>query len=417
MAAERLKIAMLSVHSCPLGKLGSKDTGGMSVYIRELARELGRRGNSVDIYTRAHDPADDQVVQLGENARVIHLQLGEVEHMHKLVLYAHLADMACSVENFRRSNGLQYDLIHSHYWLSGWVGRRLQVWWDVPHITMFHTLGAVKNAIAVGEDEPELRLVDERELASDCHKIIAATEREKEELSRCYGASPQRISVVPCGVNLDLFRSVNRETARQHLGFNGGKIVLFVGRVEPLKGIDRLLMAMPILDTGRDLRLVVVGGDDDSQPEKERLQSLARNLNIQDTVTFVGPVRQEDLPLYYSAADVCVIPSYYESFGLVALESLACGTPVVATRVGGMESVVRQGQNGYLVKDNAPIRLADSIAALLSKPGAPADSADSIRASVGRFSWSNVAEAMAGEYTAVLGKRVTEATLTQGWAT
>jgi len=408
MAAERLKIAMLSVHSCPLGKLGSKDTGGMSVYIRELARELGRRGNSVDIYTRAHDPADDQIVGLGENARVIHLQVGEVEHMHKLVLYAHLTEMACSVENFRKSNGLQYDLIHSHYWLSGWVGRRLQVWWDVPHITMFHTLGAVKNVIAVGEDEPELRLVSERELVSDCHKIIAATEREKKDLTRYYSATPHKISVVPCGVNLNLFRRIDKESVRQHLGFNGGKIVLFVGRVEPLKGIDRLLMAMPSLDTERDLRLVVVGGDDDSQPEKERLQSLARNLNIQDSVTFVGTVRQEDLPLYYSAADVCVIPSYYESFGLVALESLACGTPVVATRVGGMESVVRHGQNGYLVKDNAPVHLADTIAALLSKSDAGAESADSIRASVGRFSWSNVAEAMVREYRAVLGKQVAE---------
>ena len=408
MAADRLKIAMLSVHSCPLGKLGSRDTGGMSVYIRELARELGRRGNSVDIYTRAHDPADDQIVELGENARVIHLQVGEVEHMHKLVLYAHLADMACSVENFRKSNGLQYNLIHSHYWLSGWVGRQLQVWWDVPHITMFHTLGAVKNAIAVGEEEPELRLVSERELVGDSHRIIAATEKEKKDLTRYYSATPEKISVVPCGVNLNLFQSVNKETARQHLGFNGGSIVLFVGRVEPLKGIDRLLMAMPILDNGRDLRLVVVGGDDDSQPEKERLQSLARNLNIQDTVTFVGTVRQEDLPLYYSAADVCVIPSYYESFGLVALESLACGTPVVATNVGGMESVVRHGQNGYLVKDNAPVHLADTIASLLAKPDARRESADSIRASVGRFSWSNVAEKMVSEYRAVLGKQVAE---------
>jgi D-inositol-3-phosphate glycosyltransferase len=273
---------------------------------------------------------------------------------------------------------------------------------------MFHTLGAVKNAIAVGEEEPELRLVSERDLVDDSHRIIAATEKEKKDLTCYYSATPEKISVVPCGVNLNLFQSVNKETARQHLGFNGGSMVLFVGRVEPLKGIDRLLMAMPILDNGRDLRLVVVGGDDDSQPEKERLQSLARNLNIQDSVTFVGTVRQEDLPLYYSAADVCVIPSYYESFGLVALESLACGTPVVATNVGGMESVVRHGHNGYLVKDNAPVHLADTIASLLAKPDAGRESADSIRASVGRFSWSNVAEKIASEYRAVLGKQVAE---------
>ncbi len=409
MAAERLRIAMLSVHSCPVGELGSKDTGGMSVYIRELARELGSQGHSVDIYTRAHDPADDQIAELGENARVIHLRVGEVERMHKLVLYTHLADIACSVENFRKSNNLQYDLIHSHYWLSAWVGRHIQVWWDVPHITMFHTLGAVKNAVSIGEDEPELRLVNERELVGSCHRIIAATEREKDDLTRHYRASPEIIGVVPCGVNLKLFQGVDRETARRHLGINGSGMVLFVGRVEPLKGIDRLIRAMPSLYREWGLKLMVVGGDSDGQPEVESLQSLSRSLGIQDNVTFAGTVRYEDLPMYYSAADVCVVPSYYESFCLVALESLACGTPVVATRVGAMESVIRHGQNGYLLEDNDPNHLADSIAALLSRPPAHKKSAEAIRASVCRFSWSNVAKAIAREYRAVLGEQAASA--------
>lgn len=398
-----MKIAMLSVHSCPLGKLGSMDTGGMSVYIRELASELGRRGHSVDVYTRAHDPADNQVVELNENARVIHLQVGEIEHIHKLVLYAHLADVACSVENFRKRQGIQYDLIHSHYWLSGWVGRQIQAWWDIPHITMFHTLGAVKNAIGVGEDEPELRVVTEKELVRDCHRIIAATEREKEELVGYYEASPEMISVIPCGVNLSLFQNVDKGMARRRLGLNGGGIILYVGRVEPLKGIDRLLTAMSNLDAGNELRLVVVGGDGDGQSEVERLQSLSRNLHIQDSVMFAGTVRQEELLYYYSAADVCVIPSYYESFGLVALESLACGTPVVATGVGGIENVVHQGQTGYVVKGDNPADLANSIAALLSRPDAGMESADSIRESVSRFNWSNVAEAIEREYRAALG--------------
>ena len=189
MKDEKLRIAMLSAHSCPVGKLGSKDTGGMNVYICELSEELGKQGHSVDVYTRAHDPADEQIVEIGENARVIHLQAGEIEKIHKLVLYAHLADFACSVENFRKREALNYDLIHSHYWLSGWVGRRIQAWWKVPHITMFHTLGAVKNAIGIGEDEPDLRLVTEAELVKDCHRIIAATDREKEELKGYYDAS------------------------------------------------------------------------------------------------------------------------------------------------------------------------------------------------------------------------------------
>jgi D-inositol-3-phosphate glycosyltransferase len=402
MKTERLRIAMLSVHSCPVGKPGSKDTGGMNVYICELAEELGKQGHSVDVYTRAHDPADEQIVEISENARVIHLQAGEIENMHKLVLYAHLADFACSVENFKRREALNYDLIHSHYWLSGWVGRRIQAWWKVPHITMFHTLGAVKNAIGIGEDEPDLRMVTEAELVKDCHRIIAATDREKEELKGYYDASPESISIIPCGVNLSLFKHVDKGAARQHLGLNGGNIVLFVGRIDPLKGIDRLLIAVSTLNTGKELKLVVVGGDDESRPEVERLRSLSQSLNIQDSVVFAGTVRHDELLSYYSAADVCVVPSHYESFGLVALESLACGTPVVATRVGGVENVIRQGQTGYIVEDNAPIDLANGIAEFLSRPDGGSGSPDSIRASVSEFSWSNVAEAMIDEYRATL---------------
>lgn len=403
MASEQLKIAMLSVHSCPLGKLGSKDTGGMSVYIRELAGELGKRGHSVDIYTRAHDPADNRIVELAENVRVIHLQVGELEHIHKLVLYAHLEDLACSVENFRKREGLQYDLIHSHYWLSGWIGKRVSAWWNVPHITMFHTLGAVKNSVGIGEDEPDLRIVTEKELVRDCHRVIAATETEKEELINYYDAAPEKISVVPCGVNPGLFQHMNRGVARQHLGFNGGNIILYVGRIEPLKGLDRLLSAMTSLDTGKELSLVVVGGGDESKDEVVRLQALSRSLNIQDSVIFTGPARHEDLPYYYSAADVCVIPSYYESFGLVALESLSCGTPVVATRVGGIETVLNDGQAGYVARDASATDIANGISALLSRQDGGTATADLIRASVSRFSWPNVADAIVQEYIAVLG--------------
>jgi D-inositol-3-phosphate glycosyltransferase len=401
-APEQLKIAMLSIHSCPVAKLGGKDTGGMNVYIRELVRELGRQGHAVDVYTRTHDPLDDQIVELSESARLIHLEAGEAEDIHKLMVYPHLAEFACNLESFRKRNGLEYDLIHSHYWLSGWVGRWIRGWWDVPHIVMFHTLGAVKNAIGVGEDDPELRIQTERELAKNCHCSIAATEKEKEELIRYYHASPEKISVIPCGVNLELFQRVDKELARRQLGFNDGSILLFVGRIEPLKGIDKLLVAMTHLRRRLGVHLVVVGGDDHSQSEMERLHRLSQKLNIQDSVTFAGTVTQEELPCYYSAADVCVIPSYYESFGLVALESLACGTPVVATRVGGIESVVGQGETGYVVKDNAPFRLADRIAALLSKPNTGAKTARSIRSTVARFSWANIAETIIEQYKTVL---------------
>ena len=402
MAFSQLRIAMLSVHSCPVGNLGAKDTGGMSVYIRELARELGKLGHAVDIYTRVHDLADPQIVNLAQKVRLIHLRAGREEKIHKLAVYSHLPDFACNLENFRKNNGLEYDLVFSHYWLSGWVGKYLQQWWQVPHITMFHTLGAVKNAIGIGEDEPELRIVTEIDLAKHCHHIIAPTAREKEELIRHYGASPAKISVVPCGVNLELFQPVEKQTAKQQLNLAEDKIILFVGRIEPLKGIEQLLKAMPYLQNRPGPRLLIIGGDEYSQHEIEKLQKLSAELHIEDSVTFSGLIKQEQLPYFYSAADACVIPSYYESFGLVALEALACGTPVVATDVGNLRSIIRQGETGYVVTDSSPRHLADKIALILSRPSSNGKSAHQIRASVSRFCWSNIAEAVVSTFHSVL---------------
>lgn len=398
----KLKIAMLCVHSCPLGKLGGESTGGMSVYIRELSRELGKLGHSIDVFTRAHGPEHDRIVELGENARLIHLKAGKEKEIPKLAIYSHLSEFAGEVDHFRRRSGINYDLIHSHYWLSGWAGKELQQLWKVPHMTMLHTMGAVKNTTVVGGDEPELRIRCESLLVKCCQRIIAPTEREKEYLIRYYDASPETIRVTPCGVNLDLFRSIKKETARDYLGFNGDEIILFVGRIVPIKGIDRLLMAMTYLEKREKTKLVVIGGDEHCKDEVERLKALTKRLDIDDSVNFLGLVEQEELPYFYSAADLCVFPSYYESFGLVALESLACGTPVVATRVGGIEEVIKEGETGYVVKDNAPDHLADKITLMLSMSKAKAEAINSIRASVTQYSWANIAEAMAVEYEALL---------------
>lgn len=405
MPVSQLRIAMLSVHSCPVGNLGAKDTGGMSIYVRELARELGKQGHLVDIYTRVHDPGDPQIINLGQNARLIHLTAGEVEEINKLAVYPYLPEFTCNLENFKKHNSLHYDLIFSHYWLSGLVGKYLQQLWNVPHIMMFHTLGAVKNAIGIGEGEPELRIETERDLTRDCHHIIAPANREKENLILHYGALPEKIGVVPCGVNLEQFKPMGKEIARQQLGFGDDKILLFIGRIEPLKGIEQLLRAMPYLQNIQGLRVEIIGGDEHSHHEIEQLRKLSRDLHIQDSVTFQGLIKHERLPYFYSAADACVLPSYYESFGLVALESLACGTPVVATDVGDLKSIIRQGETGYVVIDNAPHRLAEKIALLLSRPSPDAKSALSIRASVSRFSWQNITEAIVGEFRLVLANQ------------
>ncbi|MFC1992706.1 glycosyltransferase [Chloroflexota bacterium] len=402
MVNEQLKIAMFSAHSCPVGKLGARDTGGMSVYIREIAHELGKRGHLVDIYTRVHDPRDPQIINLGQKVRLIHLMAGEDAEINKLVVYSYLPEFTRNLDNFTKHNDLKYDLIFSHYWLSGLAGEYLQRRWNIPHIMMFHTLGVVKNTIGIGEDELELRIKAERDLAQNCHHIIAPTEKEKGELILHYGTLPERIGVVPCGVNLEQFKPVSKEKARQYLGFGNDKIILFVGRIDPLKGIDKLVKAIPYLQNIQGLRLVIIGGGEHSQPEIEKLQELAGNLNIQDSVAFPGLVKHDQLPYFYSAADACVIPSYYESFGLVALESLACGTPVVATDVGNLKSIIRQGETGYVVTDNAPHRLADKIASLLSRQSTDIESSLSIRASVSSFSWPNIAEAIIRECKLVL---------------
>ena len=402
MANEKLKLALLSVHSCPVGNLGGKDTGGMNVYVRELAHELGKQGHLVDVYTRVHDPNDPQIVEIGPNARLIHLKAGQVEEIHKLIVYTYLPDFICNLEDFRKRNSLQYDLVFSHYWLSGWVGQFFQRWWNVPHMTMFHTLGAIKNALGIGEDEPELRIEAERYLTNDCHRIIASTERERELLNSYYGASPDKIGVIPCGVNLDLFRPMGRDNARRYLGLDGEKVILFVGRIEPLKGIDSLLRAMAYLKDIPNLKLIIIGGDARSQDEVETLKRTCQELQIEDAVTFMELVKQDKLPYFYSAADMCVVPSHYESFGLVAMESLACGTPVVSTRVGDIENIIRQGETGYVVEDNTPNLLAEKMSLLLSRPNGSDESVRAMLASIGRFSWSNIAEMVARECNEVL---------------
>ncbi len=403
-----LRIAMLSAHSCPVGKLGTRDTGGMSVYVKELARELGKLGHQVDVYTRVHDPVDRVIYELGQNARLIHLRAGEDEEIHKLAVYPHLPDFARRLEDFRKSNDLHYDLVYSHYWLSAWVGKRLQKWWRVPHLVMFHTLGAVKNAVGVGAKEPELRIKTERSIISSCQRIIAATEEEKEDLVRHYDASAEKVRVIPCGVNLDIFRPIDKVVAKNQIGLNGNKTIIFVGRIEPLKGIDRLMMAMSHLQNGRRPRLLIIGGGENSRQEIERLWRLAGKLQISDAIDFLGLIKQSDLPLFYSAADVCVVPSYYESFGLVALESIACGTPVVATKVGGAANIIRHAETGYLVEDNEPSRLADKIRLALSRSENGTHLAQVMRASLAPFGWPNIAGIVAQECLALLADNATE---------
>jgi D-inositol-3-phosphate glycosyltransferase len=269
---------------------------------------------------------------------------------------------------------------------------------------MFHTLGAVKNTTGVGEVEPLLRIATEKQLVENCHRIVAATQREVTELGHYYDADPDKITVIPCGVNLNRFQPVNKPAARKKLGFdNDEKILLYVGRFSALKGIDRLLHAMRHLRRHTSLRLVIIGGDGRTAPDSIEFQRLSSESGMENRILFTGRIEQDDLPPYYSAADLLVVPSYHESFGLVALEALACGTPVIATEVGAMGSIICEGKTGRVVTDPKPAALANAIGDVISKPHAGMEPAAAIRESVRKFSWSHIADAMIEEYRSLLG--------------
>ncbi len=403
-APNSLNIAMLSVHSSPVGRLGSRDTGGMSVYVRSLARELGRRGHRVDIFTRHPQGRNTpSVAHLTTNIRLVELKAGDNGYGHPSDLYPHLESFFEALEHFRAKEAGSYDLIHSHYWVSGKVGDWAQRAWDVPHAIMFHTLGAVKNSSLLQEEEPPLRVETEARLVQDCHRIVAATPREREDLQRFYGADPERIRVVPCGVDLELFRPLDRVGSRRILGFGPDEaIVLFVGRFSPVKGLERLFDAVGLIRDFPGLRLVLVGGEGAGAPAHEELQQRIAGLGIQGLIRFAGQVEHHHLPEYYSSADVLVVPSHYESFGLVSLEALACGTPVVSTPVGAMEQIIQQGETGSIVSDGSPAVFAECLLRFLRDVDGRSGIRERARASVLEFSWSAVASALAAQYVELM---------------
>lgn len=368
------RIALLSVHTCPLAALGGKETGGMNVYVRELARELGRLGLGVDVFTRSQNPAIPQVVPLGEGARVVHIEAGPAAPVPKGEVSGHLGAFAEGVEAFRRAERLRYDLLHSHYWLSGVVALGLREAWGIPVVHMFHTLAELKNAAARHPDdlEPRPRLEAERRIARGADRLVAANPVERAHLAWYYGADADRVRVIPCGVDIGLFSPRDSCEARARLGLDADRVLLYVGRLAPIKGVETLLRALALLKAdgfgARDLRLLVVGGGIEERWDGEggRLRALARRLGVEAWVEFRGAQPQDLLPEYYAAADLCLMPSLYESFGMVALEAMACGVPVIGSRVGGLAVTIREGVTGALVPEGDPRALAVRIGVLLA---------------------------------------------------
>ena len=362
-----LSVAMLSVHTCPLAALGGKETGGMNVYVRQVARELGGMGLRVDVFTRSQNPTIPRVVELGPGARVVHLPAGPEAPMPREAVHAHLDQFAVGVEDFARASGTAYDLIHSHYWLSGVAGLRLREKWGVPMVQMFHTLGRLKNTVAQSpaELEPALRLDEETRIVAEADRVVAANVVERAHLVWHYGARADRVAVIPCGVDTDLFQPMDPAKAKDLLELPPDPLLLYVGRLQPIKGLDTLLEAMTAVPA--PACLLIVGGEHDERESAHgaALRHRLKALGLERRVRFLRAQPQRRLRLFYAAADATVVPSYYESFGMVALEAMACGSPVVASRVGGLTTTVQDGVTGRLVPEGDPAALAAAITALL----------------------------------------------------
>ncbi len=412
-----MRIAMLSYHTCPLATLGGKDTGGMNVYVREITRQLGALGIHVDVFTRSQNEHVPHVLHdLGYGNRIVHIPAGPEYPIPRKELVTYLPQFVEGIQEFTRNKGIAYDLIHSHYWMSGLAAIELKKDWGTPFLHMFHTLGLMKNRVAQSPDEVEgeYRINGEREVLKSADKIIAATTAESVQLLWLYQADDSKVIIIPPGVDVCKFYPIPPDEAKDYIGMPPcGRMLLFVGRMEPLKGLNVLIEAIGIMRDNEVLKqnpfcLAIIGGDpddctDEPNIELSRIKELTKHYGLQDLVTFLGNRSQDSLPYYYSAAEAVVVPSQYESFGMVALEAMACGVPVVASQIGGLAYLVQDGVTGYTVPVDEPVELAKRITMLLQDP--------SLRDSMGEqavrlaqdYAWDKIAAKLQPVYESMLG--------------
>lgn len=383
----------------------------MNVYVRDLTRALGALGVHVDVFTRSQDEHVPHVVhELGYGNRVVHVPAGPEVPVPKERLADFVPEFTFGVEAFARNKGIHYDVIHSHYWLSGLAAASLSdAWGGTPIVQMFHTLGEMKNRVARSEAERERpeRITAEKSILARADRIIVATLAEQTQLRFLYKATDRRLEIVPPGVDLSHFYEIPSDEAKLFVGLKpDNRMILFVGRIEPLKGVDTLIRAMSRLDStkvGRPVHLAIIGGDPEASPldmsaEMTKLQQLCDNLGLDQSVIFLGKRRQDTLPYYYSAAEVVVMPSHYESFGMVALEAMACGTPVIASDVGGLGLLVQDGVTGFTLPDDEPDLLSDRLNLLLGDSELRAKMGQAAAEYARDYSWERIAKRIAEIY-------------------
>jgi D-inositol-3-phosphate glycosyltransferase len=413
MSTAAQRVAVLSVHTSPMDQPGTGDSGGMNVYIRAVAERLAAGGVEVDLFTRCRGGEDHETKHPVSGVRVISIKGGPCQSVPKADLPRYLPEFLGGVIRETKAEGRRYDLVHSHYWLSGWVGRAAKDVWGVPLVASFHTLGKVKNySLAPGEKpEPPTRLAGEERVIARADRVLAPTPSEAGQLVGLYGADPERVRVVPPGVDHSIFVPGSREAARRRLHMSGLRLALFVGRIQPHKGPDIAVRTIAEAvardpEATRDLQLAIVGGPSGGDgAELDRLMDLAVALGVQDRVILFPPQLQHRLADFYRAADVVLMPSRSESFGLVALEAGACGTPVVASSVGGLRLVVQDGVTGSLVEGHDPGDHADRMLDVLRQPRLRSELGSRAAARSARFSWDATAGQVRLAYDELLSAR------------
>lgn len=412
---------MVSYHTCPLASEEGKETGGMNVYVLELSRKLAALGHTVDVFTRSQDVENPPIVQVMENFRVIHIPAGPQDNIPKKAMIDYIPEFVENVLDFCRVENLKYDVMHCHYYMSGIAGISLQKSWStqgytVPIISTFHTLALMKNLVARGELEKEdkVRIDAELEIVKASSAVIAPSESDASYLEYLYDANPERTSVIPPGVDTKVFRPIEKSEARSFVQADKDeKIVMFVGRIEPLKGIDMLMYAIKVVNHDNHdnpdlrLKLYIVGGDISQDinlwsAELQKLEQLRKVLRIPEVVKFVGQKQQHELVYYYNAADIVVMPSHYESFGMAALEAMTCGVPVITTNVTGISSLIDERKKALLTSVNNPLLLASQIEHLLTNPKTHAEISAELKEKVVNLGWENVAEQVTEVYESCL---------------
>jgi D-inositol-3-phosphate glycosyltransferase len=384
------RVAVFSMHTSPLAQPGAGDGGGMNVYVRALASALARAGVECDVYTRAEQENQPPVVEVEPGFRVVHVTAGPRTPLPRYELLA-LVDPFVAETNRLLETAPPVEVLHANYWLSGAVAHQLKHLRNLPLVATFHTLARVKADAGV-DDDPDQRARTEHDVIACADLMLASTDDERDQLETLYGAVAERVEIVPPGVDHSVFFPADPGVAKRRLGLDGRRTLLFAGRIQPLKGVGMAVHCLAELDDP-DTTLMVVGGPSgaDGHEELARVRALAHDLGVAGNVRFVPPQPHNRLADFYRAADVCIVPSRAESFGLVALEAAACGTPVVAASVGGLRSLVDDGATGFLVEGRDPAAYAAPVATLLDNPELATEIGATASAHSRRYSWSTTA--------------------------